>query len=238
MGCDIHTFAEIRRDYDGKSTWHAVKEPVFEDAYYRADAEIGIRNTPYSSTPYKGRNYDLFALLAGVRNSSLDPITPISEPRGVPEDASKRWKKYVERWGSDLHSTSYFTVAELKAATEAFDQTIHDDALISIGQYKAIRESGFTITPDTWWGGDNARKVTTDEADEMLDRGDDVSSERISVSYRWETPMRERVGFFVEKTIPALERLAPFVGPHPGWNQPDTRERDLTAVRLVFGFDN
>ena len=42
---------------------------------------------------YVHRNYALFAMLADVRNKppgNLYYITPISEPRGVPEDANKR----------------------------------------------------------------------------------------------------------------------------------------------------
>jgi hypothetical protein len=69
MGCDIHLFVEVR---DG-GAWRPVK--VAWDMF--------------------GRNYDLFAILAGVRNGcgfagsvTGTGFVPISEPRGLPADLS------------------------------------------------------------------------------------------------------------------------------------------------------
>jgi hypothetical protein len=59
VGCDIHMYAEFRRD--GSEHWWG----------------IGKRWNP-------GRNYSLFGHLAGVR-SVVDPVV---EPRGFPEDAA------------------------------------------------------------------------------------------------------------------------------------------------------
>ena len=60
MGCDIHCYIEY-------------KSPNTEGW-----SDFGGRVNP-------GRNYDLFGKLAGVRRSE---VTPVVEPRGLPEDIS------------------------------------------------------------------------------------------------------------------------------------------------------
>lgn len=64
------------------------------------------------------RNYSLFSVLAGVRNSRPDtltsngyPVTPISEPRGLPKDLSLETDMKV--YLGD-HSFSWVTLKELK----------------------------------------------------------------------------------------------------------------------------
>ena len=56
MGCDIHCYIEYKPA--GSDDW----------------SDFGGRINP-------GRNYDLFAKLAGIRN--YDEITPIAKPRGM-----------------------------------------------------------------------------------------------------------------------------------------------------------
>lgn len=65
----------------------------------------------YPSCLYRGRNYSLFSRLADVR--SYGDGTAISEPRGVPDDASDAYLYIVEQWKGDGHSHSYFTLTEL-----------------------------------------------------------------------------------------------------------------------------
>lgn len=60
MGCDIHPYAEVRKN----GQWEAAGELP------------------------RDRDYRTFALLADVRNYSTDPpIAPISPPRGLPPDS-------------------------------------------------------------------------------------------------------------------------------------------------------
>lgn len=64
MGCDIHSFTEIKKD--GK----------WQDAGF---------------SPFDWRQYGMYGFLAGVRNYSMSPV--IAEKRGFPEDSSLR-KEY------------------------------------------------------------------------------------------------------------------------------------------------
>jgi hypothetical protein len=116
MGCDIHAIVERK----GRYGWM------------------------HSGDPDIGRNYEVFAALAGVRNSY--GITPVAEPKGMPgyggwrkhgdegwsiwgDDAPNyEYRDYFERWREDEHSASWLSLAEVKA----FDttQTIDDPRLI------------------------------------------------------------------------------------------------------------
>lgn len=71
MGCDIHCYVEYQVSYFGG-------EPQW--------ACFGNRINP-------GRDYELFALMADVRNYYSPRIEPLYTPRGLPEDVglSARW---------------------------------------------------------------------------------------------------------------------------------------------------
>jgi len=90
MGCDIHLYVE-RRQEDGSWALVSGDEGDF----------------------YNGRNYDVFAIFAGVRNRG--GWNPISEPRGVPPDASPGYLEIINGYCSHyfVHSHSYLTYSDL-----------------------------------------------------------------------------------------------------------------------------
>lgn len=99
--------------YTGKETaFHVAADDTESLRRFAEDDDYYVWNGPFTTEPYEGRSYELFALLAGVRN--YDYVTPIHSPRGVPSDVSETVRKIIDRWGVDGHSHSYFTVAELK----------------------------------------------------------------------------------------------------------------------------
>ena len=82
---------------------------------------------------YRGRWYNLFAKLADVRNAregDEDHITPISQPRGIPEDASPLGRAVVEAGGD--HSHSWLTLQELLDGMEGWDLREHFDATLKL----------------------------------------------------------------------------------------------------------
>lgn len=101
MGCDIHAIKEKKDKY---GYWINVGDP-----------EIG-------------RNYEMFAVLAGVRN--YNDITPISEPKGPLEliDCSNEYYAMEKQSEGDAHSHSYVTLRELKAFD--LNQVIDDHNLV------------------------------------------------------------------------------------------------------------
>lgn len=126
MGCDIHAVVERKvtnRDEDGtpySSRWVSAGDPDF------------------------GRNYELFAVLADVRN--YDDIQPVSEPKGLPSFKGRheeygwlQWHDYDEKPSrlfeyhyednyEDAHSASWLSLAEIKAYDAT--QTVDDGRLV------------------------------------------------------------------------------------------------------------
>tara|TARA_R110000803_G_scaffold35405_3_gene76566 strand:- start:1022 stop:1561 length:540 start_codon:yes stop_codon:yes gene_type:complete len=108
MGCDIHSFAEVKRN----NKWELVTDEIFPD--WGGDK---------SNEPFSVRSYSVFAFLAGVRN--YDHCEPISECKGLPLDSeylnkeSGDWMGYKESVRKsiyedcDYHSHSYLTLKEL-----------------------------------------------------------------------------------------------------------------------------
>src|SRR5262249_46209472 len=116
MGCDIHFYVE--KQVNG--AWYSAdKWAPNEDA---GDEGEPILALAYKNRFYSDRNYNLFGILANVRNGSGfagcdtgDGFVPISEPRGIPDDVSKEVKAEADRWDGDGHSHSWLTVTELMA---------------------------------------------------------------------------------------------------------------------------
>ncbi len=77
------------------------------------------------------RNYTLFGLLAGIRNYDIKPIAP---PRGFPKDVSKSITEGYNSWGSDAHSASWLTLAELMNAARSHPDLL-DDLVAELQEY-------------------------------------------------------------------------------------------------------
>ena len=88
MGADIHTFIEYKIG-DG---------PWFPDRHHAIDPEF--KEDGVNTCDDGGRNYYLFAALAGVRGEG-------PEPKGLPNDISHLIAKGMDNYGSDGHSHSY-----------------------------------------------------------------------------------------------------------------------------------
>ncbi len=110
MACDIHFYVERR---EGGKWVEADKWVVGEDWWNKGEM---VKDTNF----YDERNYRLFAILAGVRNrrgsgdaSTDEGFSPISLPKGLPEDVSPLVSKASASWDGEGHSHSYLTLREL-----------------------------------------------------------------------------------------------------------------------------
>jgi hypothetical protein len=95
MGCDIHSYTEKK-------------------------TEQGYESVDFA--PFDWRSYGMYAFLAGVRNYS--GITPIAEPRDLPDDVSSAVKQHAEDWNGDGHTHSWLSVKELTEFD--YDQMMED----------------------------------------------------------------------------------------------------------------
>lgn len=235
MGCDIHLFLEKRNEASGK--WEAVKgvnEPevkslhsIIEKCKSRGESteywEQRIQeeqNGTYDFI-YSGRNYTLFSILAGVRNSCS--LKPIREPRGIPSDVSDSVIAGSDEWGPDGHSHSYLSVKELLEFD--WSQGFKREGWVNSEDYKEFKENG---SPSTWSrsvGGGGVDHVTNYDMDNFIaDNGEYWAFGRSPYTLvHWNESFKDCVGSFYSWSIPKMKELA---------------GDDLESVRIVFWFDN
>jgi hypothetical protein len=92
MPCDIHLHVEVKID----NQWHH-----------------------YTLCRLK-RNYQLFARMADVRNNW--GITPITPPKGLPDDPTFLTQFDASRWGTDGHSHSWLSSKEVEELETWFNE--------------------------------------------------------------------------------------------------------------------
>lgn len=103
---------------------------------------------------FNDRNYELFSLLADVRQASY--VEPICDPRGMPEDLSEEVAEIVSDWGSNGHSHTYFTIDELM--TFDWFQTV--DVFFYIQDDLPEDNSNVPWWDDYNWGGPKHHRVS------------------------------------------------------------------------------
>lgn len=240
MGCDIHMFAEVKQKLaNGKSEWKTVGR-VFKDEYHRPKEATTMSvygenklsesyewNEKLTMHPYSSRNYDVFAMLADVRNGygfagvdTGEGFIPISEPKGIPDDASDYYKLAVKEYGEDGHSHSYFTMEELDAYD--WEQTTVHRGWVGLEEYKVFKEKG---RPNSWSGGVSGgavKHLTNKEMDEVI-AGTFVVEGNPYTQVEWTTTYRDSAQWFL-KDMEAVRKLK--------------KLKRVDDVRVVFYFDN
>ena len=232
MGCDIHTNAEVFNKETQK--WEGVGK-IFDNPYFKKGNENKVEieedgsewetNPEFIKEPYKGRNYGLFSILAGVRNYGT--IIPIADDKGIPADVSQEIGAEHTRWGADVHSASYLTVQELLAFD--WEQTIKETSSVKMDWYEAwllkgkkgnpvtehipFRDAAYKELPE-----EEMEKILSSKSEKLRVLLDDVS---YFCQMSIDVPYSEFTKAFLTKTIPALQKLG----------EPED-------VRMVFWFDN
>jgi len=203
VGCDIHLYVEVKR---GKK-WEVAYAPESMRPEYDP---TGIASW------YRGRNYDMFAVLADVRNGS--GFDPIVEPRGVPGDCSKEVKAIVKEWSSDGHSHSWLTVRELLDYDWQGPTATHQ-GWVDTDEYGVFKEKG---KPNSWSGGVGGiavKHLSNEDMDKAITEGT-ADSHCYTLVERVES-YATSAGDFLRRTLPELEKLG-----------------KAENVRIVCFFDN
>ena len=104
MGCDIHSYAEVRNKKTGKweQAFNFTTLTDFDKEWCKCEK---------GDHPFDWRAYGMFGFLAGVRNYAY--IDPIVEPRGIPDDVSDTIKSEYDEWYDDAHTPSHIYLKEL-----------------------------------------------------------------------------------------------------------------------------
>jgi len=138
MGCDLHEHFEIWTD----GGWKRIQMLLELDWNTSTPEEEAYWGLPL----FIGRDYDLFAVLAGVRNRLN--VRPIASCRGLPDDVSEEVREAWNRAQSfpEVHSASWLSLHEL--LTFDWDQpliylehTIERDARWSKPEFVTYRDA-------------------------------------------------------------------------------------------------
>lgn len=141
MGCDIHIHVERKHHVNGTEQW--VNFSNWEvDPYGDCENEHGFVVNNF----YKGRSYELFGALAGVRSDLVESL----EPKGFPDDAGAQTKSDYERWGTDAHTPSYLTLQELSNHQEKLGPMIKRSGILDRSQREELLKG---IKPSHWCQG-------------------------------------------------------------------------------------
>jgi hypothetical protein len=269
MGCDIHLVVERR---NGNGQWERVlPPPEAYDPWLKEQAEKKAGKDSYYSNRvryvwYGDRNYNLFAILADVRNDF--DFKPIAGPRGLPDDLSAEVVKLTDPsddddsndvWLGD-HSHSCLTVQELLDYN--WDQETMEGGWVDPWNFELWRQRGQS-RPDAWCKGVSGQGIEHISAREMahkIDEGD----------IQWEGPEPAKGSWDGRKYSDSLSRSMKTWGLPKGsvgaaiaegrhyycyveWKMPyrDAAGRfyeqilpelrklgDPKDVRIVFGFDS
>ena len=240
MGTDIHMYAEVLLSrHSGPSEWTVVGRE-FPSTYHHegrlnvihsySDGDQWESNQRYTVHPYEDRNYDLFAILADVRNGlgfagvqTGEGFNVIAEPRGLPSDVSPYVKKEFGGDESWYHSTSWLSLDEIISFD--WDQVSRHCGWVNLKQYEEFKVNG---KPLSWCGGVSGlsvRHISNEEADALLaSQGNAHRSISYYTLVHWDETYRDSVGSFLTETVPNLQRI---------------REMDrVEDLRIVFGFDS
>jgi hypothetical protein len=191
MGCDIHVFVE-KFDYD-KDEWVYVPPPdVKVDYRWGTGNEVPMApggvyyedNHAYLVDWFDDRNYDLFALLADVRNGA--GITPLGFTEGWPRDISETLQKeFIEH--TPVHYEHTPVHYRLDHLINQIDTVGGVDRVGYLTEYDFLRWKASGIEPETWCGMISGPGIVLiDETEYPGPKG----SERLHVHTRWRSQAR------------------------------------------------
>lgn len=223
MGCDIHIV--IEREKAG--AWREVPYQTV----YRIPGDTPIKGIPEAPDVFTNRNYNLFAVLANVRNGrgfagiqTGEGWPSIAEGRGLPlgfdPEKVAPHPKYPEEGPRSLgdHSFTWIGLEELKA----FDWDGTLSWLYGVVPADVYEELASKNLRPHYSGGISGPGILTYEPDAYKTaKGAGTLCERPYVRMGWPTSAREATGDWPGKVIPWLEELA-----------------EGCPLRLVIGFDS
>lgn len=147
MGCDIHLRTEVRVEGAWRPAdvtipcWCVTHPPADGRECYSCKGSL----VEYG---YNDRNYDVFAILANVRNgygfagiATGDGFVTIADPRGLPDDLCAEYKRGASDWMFGDHSFSHVTLAELNACD--WTRTVRKFGVVSAWEFKQCGGDGF-----------------------------------------------------------------------------------------------
>ena len=225
MGCDIHMYYE---KYNGEN-WNQIEwKEKYRDGCYDDGEKRYDWKEMMEDNLYVGRNYNLFSILADVRNGTgfagchtSDGFVPITAmPRYLPDDVSHNVGAEHFGWEADAHSASWFTLAELLAYNWD-DKTVLLSGVVDTISYAQFKKDGYPLEYSGGVSGGRVEEVDNMDMDAIMKNGEPNDGKNYYTRVNWEVSYRDAVGKHFFKTLEALK----------GLGEPEN-------IRLVFWFDN
>lgn len=235
MGCDIHIYVERKNN----NKWEVIKgiNPwISEYKSWLDNAETEERKNYLldriktmeekesivsEGWIYEGRNYNLFAILADVRN--YYNIKPIIDPRGIPEDICKEINNEYESWSGDSHSCSYYTFKEL-LDFDWKNNYVENEGFVDEKTYKNFKQTGDPYPCSKGVGGGNVEKVLNCEMDRIIKN-----------KYPWEN---DKSFYTIIKWKESFKEIGEQLLNNINRYIKDNNVLNLEDYRIVFWFDN
>lgn len=224
MGTDIHAVVERRIN----GVWEPVEVPEkLRVTYYEPET------TTARYRAIDDCHYDLFAVLADVRNgygfagvATGQAVTPIAAPRGLPDDLSvlaQGWVDNDDEDGMDFgdHSFSWVSLAEL--LVYPWHEGRKKTGVIPLEEFARRERDGVTERPEGYSGsifGPDIHTLSTEDARAFI-ASNASKPGRFYVQIEWGQPILAADDVLLTEWIPWMQTLG----------APDD-------VRLVFGFDS
>ena len=257
MGCDIHMWVEKQDDTDAwrpvdylppwKCSWCAgVGRYVHSgEACYHCGGKGTVRGV------YEGRNYDLFGMLANVRNGrgfagvrTGGGFEPIHEPRGFPDDMSDELSRWLQADGREADydtQQAFYKQHAIPPSDHRAYPGDHSASWATLAELDAYfsREGDHLSThqgwvtpqeflrweetgqPDSWCGGVSGGDVKHVSNSEMRDRIARGNAHGCFTVVEWTSTYGKEAGSFYADFLPALRQVGP-----------------ADRVRIIYNFDS
>jgi hypothetical protein len=218
MGTDIHVLLEVSHrgepwrpiKHMTNGAWQGPRQYELFSllANVRNRAGIGTRTwkTGIKAVTPDGEEVEAPGFWYDTDDGGHQRITPIAEPRGVPDDASTTWRATVAMWqarGAEI-VTSWLDIDEL-LNTPLWDQIVIRDGFVTEEEYLAFRDRA--VTPELWAsevGGEGHRAVTIEEY-EAGERGEQTTS----VHLTWTVGTVEECAPGFRENLTGVQEMAP-----------------------------
>lgn len=224
MGCDIH-IAIQRQESDGR--W---REVPYQDLWNFDGAPKAVPGFPVAPEGWRNRNYDLFGILADVRNGTGfagivmgDGWPSIAPNRGFADGFSEALPdpscpEDGPRYMGD-HSFTHVTFDELKAFPwDATKTTLY--GVVEAEKYESLAGTG--KAPTSYSGGISGPGIKTYSPNQYREaKANGGLAVHPYVRMSWQETAREATNDWPGKVLPWLESIS-----------------DGHQLRLVIGFDS
>lgn len=170
-------------------------------------------------SPYDDRDYYLFSILGNVRNSL--GFKPISDNRGVPDDASLSYLGRVEDWIDYGHSHNYLTLQEILD----YD---YEQEIILTGYTSGIGIEKIRVgqLPDMYWGLGNGKHFESIAEYEEFMKTNPHFSGHFDVRFEHKQTYRETIEYFLTEYVEKWKEYC------------DNGKISYSDFRICFFFDN